>query len=322
MVTVFSTSKLRGFGFADRDIRSALNCCLERVRRGQFALLEECAAESHAILHAVHAASNTSYPKTYGDMRDKSEQLKKLIRSYADELPPGAAYSHVSAALLHGLDLPYSPINQCEMFRANIRRITPTLHVRDRKVSHDDISTIGGLPVTSLVRTLTDIARDYELEFSVPLLSEALRAKKINKSDVLDALTPTSRGCRSAALAIELSDERHDSAAESICAVKFFRFGITGMIPQVTTADSDGRFIGINDFRHERYGLIVECHGVGKYFMGRNSPDAASKKNHERHMRLLNAGFRVFNLVWADLFQPREFIKIKAVLDTLSSRNR
>jgi hypothetical protein len=93
-----------------------------------------------------------------------SERLKKLIRSYSDELLPGAVFSHVSAALLHGLDPPFTAVKRCEMFRASTRRSTPTLHIRDRKIPPDDISTIGGLPVTSLIRTLLDIARDYELQ--------------------------------------------------------------------------------------------------------------------------------------------------------------
>ncbi|WP_193096370.1 hypothetical protein [Brevibacterium sp. FME17] len=32
----------------------------------------------------------------------------------------------------------------------------------------------------------------------------------------------------------------------------------------------------------------------------------------------LNAGFRIFNLVWADLFRVRGFKRIKAVLDELT----
>ena len=318
MVTVFSTKRLRSLGFAHKDIVKALQCCLQRVRRGQFVLNRPCDQQAHAVLQDVHSASSTSYPRTYGDIRDTAEDLKSLIRSYADDRLPDAAFSHVSAALLHGLDPPFPAVDKCEMIRTGTRRSSDTLHIRDRHLPPNDVGSIGGLPVTTLLRTLVDIAREYDPEFSVPLLSDALRRRLVTKAALRTAFPPVHRGCRTAALAISLADANHESAAEAITAVKFYRFDITGMIPQVETCDAAGNLLGRNDFRHEKYGLIVECHGVGKYFMGRNSPDEASKKNHERHMKLLNAGFRIFNLVWADLFRPHEFIKIKAELDTLA----
>ena len=63
--------------------------------------------------------------------------------------------------------------------------------------------------------------------------------------------------------------------------------------------------------------MIAEFHGVGKYYLSEKGPDRASIENHERHMRLLNAGFRVFNLVWADLFRAREFKRISAEIANL-----
>ncbi|MCU4295701.1 hypothetical protein D3I60_01145 [Brevibacterium permense] len=299
-------------------MRKAVRCCLQKVRRGQFVLTQTCDQQAHAVLQDVHSASSTSYPQVFGDIRDNSEDLKSLIRSYADDRLPDAVFSHVSAALLHDLDPPFPAVDKCEMIRTGTRRSSTTLRIRDRTVPPGDICSVGGLPVTAPIRTLVDIARDYEPEFSVPLLSDALRRRLVSKEELWAALPPAHRGCRTAALAISLADENHESAAESITAVKFHRFDITGMVPQVETFDSAGNFLGRNDFRHEKLELIVECHGVGKYFMGRNNPDEASRKNHERHMKLLNAGYRIFNLVWADLFRPHEFIKIKAELDTLA----
>ncbi len=99
--------------------------------------------------------------------------------------------------------------------------------------------------------------------------------------------------------------------------MKFHRYGIDGMVSQVDSYDPQGRWIARNDFRHKRLPLVVEVHGVGKYYLNDNGPDRASKANHERHMRLRNAGLLVFDLVWADLFRPREFMKIRSALDAL-----
>lgn len=89
------------------------------------------------------------------------------------------------------------------------------------------------------------------------------------------------------------------------------------MIPQVDTFDESGNWIARNDFRHKSLLLIVEFHGLGKYYLSESGPDQASSENHERNMKLLNAGFRVFNLVWADLFRVQEFKRTKVVLGAL-----
>ena len=111
-----------------------------------------------------------------------------------------------------------------------------------------------------------------------------------------------------------MANPAHESAGEALCAVKFFRFNIIGMIPQMNAYDRFGMWIARNDFRHDKHPLIVEVHGVGKYYLNAAGPDQASSANHERHMKLLNAGYRVFNLVWADLFRTSEFAKIRAAL--------
>ncbi|WP_228282729.1 hypothetical protein [Brevibacterium atlanticum] len=262
-------------------------------------------------------AAGSPYPANFGDIRDKIETVKIRIRSHAGELPEGTVFSHVSAAIIHGFDPPALEAECAEVVRRGISKVRPTLVIRDREISETDRTLVGDLPVTTIRRTLLDIAYDYPLETSVPIISEALRRGDASTNDLAKRIIASRRGCRDARLALELADARHESAGESLCAVKFHRFGITGMIPQVNTRDSAGRWIARNDFRHEDLDVIVEFHGVGKYYLNAGGPDRASSANHERHMKLLNAGFRVFNLVWADLFRAEPFRQIKAVLTAL-----
>nr|WP_246475946.1 hypothetical protein [Brevibacterium renqingii] len=172
-----------------------------------------CSQARHEPLRLVHEASATGHPRTYGDIRDNTEKLKILIRSHADELPQGAVFSHISAAVIHGLDPPFPAADVAEVIREGFHRIA----------DHPDPGT-----------------------------------------------TASRRGCR--------------------CS--------TGVQPQADTFDESGTWIARNDFRHERLPVIAEFHGVGKYYLNEKGPDRASSENHERHMRLLNAGFRIFNLVW------------------------
>src|SRR5699024_1434186 len=317
VVTVFSANELHVLGYSDGDIVGALDCCLEKVKRGQFVLRRSCEKDTHGPLHDIHRTAKAPYPLSFGDIRDRTESLKILIRAHASELPEKTVFSHVSAAIIHGLDPPYPEAESAEVIRRGISKDRPTLIIRDREVPDEERTVVGDLPVTTIRRALLDIAYDYPLETSVPIISAALRRGDASADELATEIVAGRRGCRDARLAFELADARHESAGESLCAVKFYRFGITGMVPQVDTCDSAGRWIARNDFRHEDLDVIVEFHGVGKYYLSTDGPDRASAANHERHMRLLNAGFRVFNLVWADLFRAEQFKQIKAVLTAL-----
>lgn len=314
MVSVFRSKALHDLGFTEADIRDALNCCLRRIRRGHFVLDSPCNTTDHMPLHLLHNTTATDYPRRYGDIRDNSEWLRVLIRSYADELPSEAVFSHVSAALIHGLDPPFPATDSAEVVRPGFHRAKKTLRTRDRSPNSEELTHVGDLPVTTVGRTLVDLATDYPLEVSVPFISEALRRGLASHESLHSSIRSGTRGCRRAAQAFDLASPAHESSGEALCAVKFFRFNIIGMIPQVNTYDAAGAWIARNDFRHDKYPLIVEFHGVGKYYLNNAGPDRASSENHERHMKLLNAGYRVFNLVWADLFRAREFTKIRAAI--------
>lgn len=311
MVQVFTKQELVQLGLSDTTIRQALRCCLQKIRRGHFSLSHPCDLPDHAALHSTGPDEPIDYPRTYGDIRDQSERLKPLICSRLHELRPGDVYSHISAALLHGVQPPFPATDQVEIIRNGYHANFPTLRIYDRTMLPSSRAVIGDFTVTDLPRTLVDIAHDYPLEVSVPMISEARRIRGISETDLLNHMSTRRRGCRAAQQAVLLSDPRHESQGESLCAVKFHRFAITEMVPQVTVRDHAGNFIGRCDFRHEELPLIVEFHGLGKYYLNENGPDSASKDNHTRHMRLSNAGFTVFNLVWADLFRRDMFVAIK-----------
>lgn len=315
MVTVFSSSELRDLGVG----ADTFDECIGRIRRGWFVLKKPCENTAHEVLHEIHEASGHPYPQTFGDIRDSTEQLKTLIRSYARELLPGSFFSHVSAAIIHGLDPPFPTTTAAELIRSGYGKRKQTVHYRNREVGPDDRARVGDLPVTSMRRTLLDLAHDYPSDVSVPFISQALREGKVSKTSLESGIRLGGRGCRNAQLALELASPLHESAGEALCAVRFHRFGITGMITQVDSFDASGSWIARNDFRHETLPLVVEFHGLGKYFLNEGGPDRASAKNHERHMKLLNSGLRVFNLVWGDLFRAQPFMEIKAELKALAS---
>lgn len=292
------------------DLAAALNCCLRRVRRGYYILISDCPRSHFETTRGLAQEPGTTFPQFHGDIRDEAEELRIRIASRRASVLPGDVFSHVSAALIHGLDPVVTGTKRVEISRSAYSRNYPDLAFYARAIAAEDVDRSLGYTVTSLPRTLADIALDHPLEVSVPLISEALRAKRIAKEELKSFFSAGARGLRRARLALCLSHAAYESNAEAFCAVKFHRHGITGMTPQVNTYSPTGKFIGRNDFRHERASVIVEVHGVGKYYMHPSGPDDAARENHQRNMNLVNAGFRVFNLTFGDLFRPNVFAQI------------
>lgn len=274
-----------------------------------------CTRGHHQAIAHLSSDEETTFPTEYGDIRDRAEALRLQIACRRDSLPPDAVFSHVSAALIHSLDPVLTGTSKVEISRQSPTRNYNGLYSYSRALSAGDTTDEFAYPATTLPRTLADLALDHALEVSVPLMSQALHAGTVTPSDIEAFVADGQRGRRRARLALELADARHESPSEAFCAVKFYRHGITGMVPQLDALTESGEFIGRNDFRHKKAQVAVEVHGVGKFYLSPNGPDEAAKTSHQRNMDLLNAGFTVFNLSFGDLFRPRIFAEIKRSIE-------
>lgn len=315
MFQVLTAQQLRELGMTRGYLAESEQCCLRKVRRGRYVITRRCDQEHHTAAAHLSAATETTFPNAYGDIRDQAESLRLQIACRRDSVRPGDVFSHVSAALIHGLDPVLLGTSKVEISRQSPTRNYDNLYVYSRDLSAEETTDGFAYPVTTLTRTLADLALDHSLEVSVPLISQALRAKTTALHNIEELLVKGQRGRRRAQLALKLSSAEFESPSEAFCAVKFYRHSITGMIPQVDAFTAAGEFIGRNDFRHEKAPIVVEVHGVGKFYLNPNGPDEAAKRNHQRNMNLLNAGFTVFNLTFGDLFRPRRFAEIKRSIE-------
>ncbi len=143
------------------------------------------------------------------------------------------------------------------------------------------------------------------------MIDHALRHRMTTLSVLEDRLA--ARGPRPGAVrtrtAIALADGARESPAESVCAVRFHEHGLTGFVPQVIVRDRAGRVIARTDFLDEEAHAIVEVNGALKY-AGRDG-GSAFERERRRDYALRNAGFRVFQLTWSDLFSYQPFLAIK-----------
>ena len=87
------------------DLAAALKCCLRRVRRGKYIIMAVDCTHSHfELIRALHTNPESRFPQFHGDIRDEVEELRIRIASRRDSVLPSDVFSHISAALIHGLD--------------------------------------------------------------------------------------------------------------------------------------------------------------------------------------------------------------------------
>ncbi|WP_143275895.1 hypothetical protein [Brevibacterium yomogidense] len=111
------------------------------------------------------------------------------------------------------------------------------------------------------------MAADHHLDVSVPMIDHALRHGMTTRPDLEDQLEArgTRPGVARTRTAIALADGARESPAESVCAVRFHEYGLTGFAAQVVVRDRAGRVIARTDFLDEEAHAIVEVYGTLTY---------------------------------------------------------
>lgn len=166
-----------------------------------------------------------------------------------DRLAPGVVLSHVSAALLHGLWIPNLdwPVHTTQQFRGT----SPTLadeHVRHcRPLADEEVTTLSGLRVTTLERTVIDTITMLPPEWALAAADSALRRavgatrdterngeRDVLRREWLDALRRRGprRGRRHARVVLAIADHRSESPGESRVRCAAMRAGLPIPVPQ------------------------------------------------------------------------------------------
>ena len=195
------------------------------------------------------------------------------IRAAARELAGDAVISHVSAAVLHGLRIWGVRLDRVHVTR---RRRTggrrgALAHVHSAALDPAEIVTIGGLPVTSLARTVADLARMLPFEQAVVLGDSAMfhrRADRLDKADVAAVLDhePRRPGTRAARRALGFSSALSESVGESRSRVAIAAAGLPPPVLQWEVhAAATGAFVGRVDMGWPKQRTVGEFDGLVKY---------------------------------------------------------
>jgi hypothetical protein len=291
-MTVMTLEDWRDRGRTRSQLAAALqDGSLVRLRRGVVAAVEE------ASRTGVH---------------------RMKIEAAAPFLGPGTYFAQESAAVLHGLPLLSSRLDEVVVVRTGGGHgtITKTLHARRAQVSAQDTAEVEGFPATSLFRTTCDLTRRLPFPEAVMVADAALRSQLL-RGELLRCVVG-GRGCRMAAAALEFADARSESPGESLSRVRIHRAGLPVPTPQVEQVDDFGNLVARVDFWWEAEGVVGEFDGMVKcgalLLPGQTAEDVIDAEKF-REQALVAAGCKVIRWTWRDLWNGQMEYRLHQALD-------
>jgi predicted transcriptional regulator of viral defense system len=221
-------------------------------------------------------------------------------------LGPGTVASHGTAAELHGLDqlttghgLTVSRPPGTGSRSAG----QPGMLVHAAGLPADDVAWRLGVPVTTVPRTVIDIARTSDFRSGLVVADSALYQRLVSKQELRDVLAACRRwpGASKAAQVVEFATALAESVLESLARAVFRDLGLPAPELQVEIRDSNGQFIGRVDFLWRQFRTIAEVDGALKY----DDPSRA-RAQLRRDKLLRGADYEVEHFTWRDIVHGQD----------------
>lgn len=234
-------------GHDDRGLKDALSDgVLDRVR------------------HGVYAPGPPPDPTNPAGRRRAHVRLLAATRPL---IHPDSVVSHMSAAVLHGLPLRWADLARVSVTRAGSThgRAGRAFVLHNSRLAGDEITAIEGFTVTTIERTVADLALTLPFEWGVAMADAALHAGA-DREALLAGLERYPRRPRiaQARRVIAFAHAAAESPAESISRANMS----LAMIPLPHLqyeVRRGGVLVARSDFAWEEYGLIGEVDGKEKY---------------------------------------------------------
>ena len=248
----------------------------------------------------------------------RREQYLVRIRAAADTRLHRPVISHWSAAAVH--DIPsLDPWPSTVHFTVGLTaggRSSGVVTRHSMKLTDDDVVEVDGMLVTSIARTLVDLAAAAPLLSSVVALDHALHVDRRGGAPpraTIDelwsryaALMPFRAHAR-ARDAIEFATTRADSPLESVSRVNMRVIGCPRPVLQQRFDDHRG-LIGFSEFFWEDAALVGEADGRSKYtdprFRGGRTLEEVLLDEKERADRIRALGPDVSRWGWSTGLRP------------------
>ena len=253
-------------------------------------------------------------PETYVASQLPETPLQRL-QAVARRLPPDAAFSGLTAAWLHGID-----VEPCDPIEATVRpdagvSARSGIALRRSALGDNDVTRVQGMLATSIVHTVAEVCSRLNLTEAVVVLDAALHKRRI-RLDQLVAWAdhhPGRRGLRNLRRAIDFAEAKAESPMESRLRMIMVLGGLPKPQVQVPIHDRRGAFAGRPDLYYEHARLGIEYDG------GFHRETLA--EDNRRQNKLLNAGVRLLRFTGPDLLKTPQLVvdQVRAGLMTASA---
>jgi hypothetical protein len=224
----------------------------------------------------------------------ESPQLR--LTAVARRLPAGAAFSGLTAAWLHGLDVaPCDPIEVTLPEPVGSGRRAGAA-VRRAALAVDEIVLRRRLPTTSALRTAVDLGGRNPLTEGVVAADLFLHAELVSVAVLRNYVAdhPRAKGIARLRRVLDLAEPKAESPMETRLRMLLVLAGLPRPEVQVTVHDDHGRFLGRPDLLYRQQGLAIE-------YDGGNHRDRMVDDNR-RQNGLVGAGFRLLRFTAADVY--------------------
>lgn len=237
---------------------------------------------------------------------------RRLIRASCPVVADSNVVSHVSAGVLHDLPVPRTHLESVTMTRLSPGHgeRSERLVVRHTALADDEVTVVDGIRVTTLARTVFDLARSLSFEWGVMACDAALR-RGLDRTNLQVATRrhPRLKGAPRARRVAAFGNGLSESPAESLSRVQIIRAGLPAPELQHELFDADGVFVARPDFLWPELRLAGEVDGKGKYGAllrpGQDPVDAImAEKRREESIRQL--GYWVVRWDWDLAWQPEK----------------
>ncbi len=212
---------------------------------------------------------------------------------------PRATLSHRSAGALHGLLRAHGPCPQVTVPERGGRNPPGIRVFRTRQLPEADRTAVSAIPVTSVPRTLLDLAATLDADALARAFEEADRLGLLQLADLfsLRAGSHGRRGLR--AFDAALAAHTHPPDVRSELEWRFFRLcRLHDIPPPALNVLLEGHSV---DCLWQRERVVVELDGYG-YHRTR----AAHERDHQRDVDLALAGFAVHRFSYRQVLQHPE----------------
>ncbi len=239
---------------------------------------------------------------------DRTQRHLLLVRATAPKLGPMTVVSHRSAAVLHGLTLWPAP------------SLKEPVHVTRHRASggyrkglvyaHTGFAeptptSVDGIPVTSVARTIIDCARTMGFDTGVVMADGALRTGAVTPGQLADEVSGLGRrrGRSQAIAAASFASELSESVGESLSRTALMGLPVPLLQFELRLPDQIVR----TDFAWPDRRTVGEFDGAVKYGRllkeGETTSDVLVRERR-RELAIEHAGWRVVRWTWGDLADP------------------